>query len=101
MVNLRIIIEALEEWQEKVTRLPSARVTEQNTFDLELLAAGALSPLDRFMGNDAHARILGEMRLSDRNVFPIPITLPVSSDDNLKLDQQIALSDFIPLISTR
>jgi sulfate adenylyltransferase len=91
LVDLRVSNDELQEWQEKATRLPSLRLTDRNTFDLELLAIGAFSPLDRFMGKQDHARVLEQMRLSSGDLFTIPVTLPVPDDANLKLDQQIAL----------
>ena len=45
--------------------------------DLELLATGAFSPLDRFMGKADYERVLTEMRLKNGMLFPIPVTLPL------------------------
>ena len=42
--------------------LPSIRLSRRSVCDLELLATGAFSPLDRFMGAEDHARCLSEMR---------------------------------------
>ena len=47
----------------------------RNLCDLELLATGGFSPLDRFMGKADYERVLHEMRLSDGTLFPLPITL--------------------------
>jgi sulfate adenylyltransferase len=56
-----------------------------------MLAVGAFSPLDRFMGQKDYERVLGEMRLSDGHIFPIPVTLPVEEDAPVHLDQSIGL----------
>jgi sulfate adenylyltransferase len=55
--------------------LPSIKITMRNLCDLELMATGAFSPLDRFMGMADYERVLHEMRLSDGILFPLPITL--------------------------
>jgi sulfate adenylyltransferase len=73
--------------------LPSIRLSYRATCDLELLAVGAFSPLDRFMGQADYQRVLGEMRLADGHIFPIPITLPVDEDEDIHLGQEIALRD--------
>jgi len=61
--------------------------------DLELLASGALSPLDRFMGRADYDCVLDTMRLSSGFLAPIPVTLPVASLQGITLDRDIALRD--------
>jgi sulfate adenylyltransferase len=56
-----------------------------------MLAIGAFSPLDRFMGKADHQRVLDELRLADGTLFPIPITLPVETGAPVQLDSEIAL----------
>src|SRR5687768_3030384 len=69
--------------------LPSIQVSERSQCDLELLATGAFSPLDRFMSQADYRSVLDTMRLANGAVFPIPITLPVSEE--LKRGTEIAL----------
>jgi sulfate adenylyltransferase len=57
--------------------LPSLTVTPRVGYDLELLATGAFSPLDRFMGKADYQRTLTEMRMVDGTLSPIPVTLPL------------------------
>jgi sulfate adenylyltransferase len=73
--------------------LPTVRLSERAICDLELLAVGAFSPLDRFMGKRDYERVVAEMRLHDDHLFPIPITLPVRDDELVKLDREVALVD--------
>ena len=73
--------------------LPSVRLSRRSMCDLELLATGAFSPLDRFMGEADHRAVAEHMRLADGHLFPIPITLPVADDAELPLDGRIALRD--------
>lgn len=72
-------------------RLPSVQISERSLCDLQLLASGAFSPLDRFVGELDHQCILDEMRLGSGHLFPIPVTLPVSAVPELRLDHDIAL----------
>lgn len=85
--------EILREALERAKELPTIRLSDRSICDLELLATGAFSPLDRFMGAADYARVLEEMRLANGHLFPIPVTLPVSPDDQVRLDQDVALLD--------
>ncbi|HEX6718403.1 MAG TPA: bifunctional sulfate adenylyltransferase/adenylylsulfate kinase [Pyrinomonadaceae bacterium] len=78
---------------ERAKTLPIVRLSERALCDLELLATGAFSPLDRFMGSKDYHRVVHEMRLANGHLFPIPITLPVSPDETIKLDREVALVD--------
>ncbi|HEV2719768.1 MAG TPA: adenylyltransferase, partial [Thermoanaerobaculia bacterium] len=71
--------------------LPSIQLSERSRCDLELLATGAFSPLDRFLGRADYERVVAEMRLADGTLFPIPVTLPVSDDAPVALDGDVAL----------
>jgi sulfate adenylyltransferase len=93
LVNL--VIEG-EERQELVVRsrnLPSVQISARSVCDLELLASGAFSPLDRFMGKADYERVLTEMRLKDGMLFPIPVTLPINEDAMPKWAEEIVLCD--------
>lgn len=78
---------------QKASRLHSIQLSERAVCDLELLATGAFSPLDRFMGRADYERVVHEMRLNNGTLFPIPITLPVDPHDAIQLDAEIALRD--------
>jgi sulfate adenylyltransferase len=78
LVDLILPLEEQDELQEYAGRLPSITISERITCDLELLASGAFSPLDQFVGDEDYQRILYEMCLGGEHVFPIPITLPTN-----------------------
>ena len=75
------------------SQLPSLVLSSRSVCDLEILAVGGFSPLDRFMTKEDHQRVVDEMRLGDGHLFPLPITLPVEPGEAIKLDQEIALRD--------
>ena len=79
--------------KEEAGKLPSIQISARSVCDLELLATGAFSPLDRFMGPEDFRRVVAEMRLEDGHLFPIPITLPVAPADLKGVDDRIALRD--------
>lgn len=61
--------------------------------DLEMLGTGVFSPLLGFAGSEDWASILDSMRLADGTIWPIPITLAVSSEvaSGLEVGQIAAL----------
>lgn len=93
LVDLMVPHEQAGDLKAHASGLRSVRLSERATCDLELLATGAFSPLDRFMGKDDYLRTVGEMRLNDGTVFSIPITLPVDHPSSMRLDSEIALRD--------
>jgi sulfate adenylyltransferase len=93
LVDLVVTDDERQELIEKSKRLQSVQISARAMCDLELLATGAFSPLDRFMRKADYERVLTEMRLSDGTLFPIPITLPVDEDDLPTWGEQITLSD--------
>jgi sulfate adenylyltransferase len=82
---------AVAELKAYATQLPSLQLSERSMCDLELLATGAFSPLDGFMGRRDHQRVLDEMRLADGQIFPIPVTLPIEQTEGVHLDADVAL----------
>ena len=93
LIDLVVKGDEYEELLEKSSRLPSIQISQRALCDLELLATGAFSPLDRFMGKADYERVLTEMRLTNGMLFPIPVTLPVDEDSLPTWGEQITLSD--------
>ncbi len=96
LVDLMVPEDVLSEVKAHASTLPSIQVSERVACDLELLATGAFSPLDRFMGQADYQRVLDEMRLVDGPpyygaLFPLPITLPVEPSADLQVGKDIAL----------
>src|SRR5207237_3279543 len=100
LVDLLITGEERREWKARAESLPSLTLSARSVCDLELLATGAFSPLDRFMGQADYQRVLSEMRLADGALFPIPITLPIPDDLPVRVGDEIALrSPSSPLLA--
>ena len=91
LVDLLTPAEELPDLKALASDLPTVRISERSVCDLELLATGAFSPLETFMGEEDYQRVLAEMRLKDGHLFPIPITLPVDPVPHISLDQKITL----------
>jgi sulfate adenylyltransferase len=93
LVDLLVYGEERDELLELSTRLPSVKISMRSLSDLELLATGGFSPLDRFMNKADYERVLTEMRIKDGTLFPIPITLPLDESLLPRWGEQMVLSD--------
>jgi sulfate adenylyltransferase len=71
----------------------SLTLDERGLCDLELLATGAFSPLTGFLGKADYERVVGEMRLANGTLWPLPVTLPVQPGDGVAEGKVLALRD--------
>src|SRR5271169_1126222 len=74
--------------------LKTVRLSARDLADLEMLASGAFSPLEGFMGEADYVRSRDEMRLASGVPWSIPITLGVdeATAKSLKTGSEIALA---------
>jgi sulfate adenylyltransferase len=93
LVDLVVAADERPALLERARRLPSVALSLRAQYDLEMLAVGAFSPLDRFMGRADHESVLRDLRLGDGAVFPVPVTLPVRAGDLQGAPDEIALTD--------
>ncbi len=93
LVNLMVTGEEREALLEKAGRYPTIQLTPRQTHDLELLAVGAFSPLDRFMGQADYRGVLDEMRLTDGTFWPMPITLTIEKENLPEEGDWVTLRD--------
>jgi len=93
LIDLVVSNEERDELLARSLRLPSVQISPRALCDLELLATGAFSPLDRFMGRADYERVLTEMRLKDGTLFPIPVTLPLDEGAMPSWGEAITLCD--------
>jgi sulfate adenylyltransferase len=71
-------------------RLEQIPLTAREASDLDMLAAGALSPLEGFMGRDDYERVLEEMRLARGLPWALPVCLAVERPPR---GERVALTD--------
>ena len=55
-------------------------LTDRQLCDCEMIMDGSFSPLDHFMTESDYDSVLTDMRLSDGNLFPLPIVLDVDEE---------------------
>lgn len=71
--------------------LPSVQISIRSVCDLELMATGAFSPLDRFMGESDYRMVLSDMRMVNGTLMPIPVTLPIDPMKGLEVGAEVVL----------
>src|SRR5580765_3771214 len=75
--------------------LPKIAFDARTASDAELIATGALSPLDGFLGEDDYFSVVRRRRLASGVLFPIPITLSVPATRRSEIGErkELALTD--------
>jgi sulfate adenylyltransferase len=93
LIDLRIADDERESLIAHANQLQSIKISPRALCDLELLATGGFSPLDRFMGKADYENVLHNMHLSDGTLWPLPITLPVNPSELPAMGEDLALRD--------
>jgi sulfate adenylyltransferase len=75
---------------EGVEDLERIVLTSREVSDLDMLASGALSPLEGFMSRDDYERVVEEMRLASGLVWALPVCLAVPEGPR---GDRVALAD--------
>lgn len=79
----------------RAQKLKKVPMTSRETSDVIMLAMGAYTPLDGFMGGADWKRVCAEMKTTSGLFWPIPITLSAAKDlaDSIKEGEEVALVD--------
>jgi sulfate adenylyltransferase len=85
-----VLVDRTGERPDGVERLERLTLTSRELSDLELLASGALSPLEGFMGREDYESVLETMRLPNGLPWALPVGLAV---DEPPTGDQVALAD--------
>ena len=80
---------------ERAAGLTAVPMTSRESSDLVMMAMGAYTPLDGFMGHDDWRGVCLDMRLGNGVFWPIPISLSCNQDlaDGIGADEDVALID--------
>ncbi len=95
LINRELSGNEKEEAKKKVTTLKTLTLAPCEVSDLEMLATGALSPLEGFMGQADFNSVLEKMHLATGPVWTLPVVKSISAEDknNLKAGEEVALQD--------
>ncbi len=86
---------AREQWLERAEKLPKVELNSRQLSDVELIAIGAFSPLEGFMGKRDYQSVLADERLANGLVWTIPVTLAVTEEQakGVARTEDVALTD--------
>ena len=78
---------------ERLSGLSRLQISASELLDLEMIAAGAFSPLQGFMTQDSYTSVLAKAALPDGRPWGLPVTLAVTRDMALSIrsGQEVAL----------
>jgi sulfate adenylyltransferase len=93
LVDLIVSDERAAEMKATAKDVPTLTLDERGLCDLELLSVGGFSPLTTFVNRADYERVVGEMRLVDRTLWPLPVVLPVTPGDGVAEGKPLALRD--------
>ena len=84
-----------EEELKRAAQLKKVPLTSREVSDLFMMAMGAYTPLDGFMGHDDWRGACVDMKLANGVFWPIPITLSANRDlaDTIHVEEEVALVD--------
>ena len=95
LINCYCNVDESNQYKDAAVNYQSWILTDRQLCDLELILNGAFSPLDGFMNQQDYNAVLDNNRLSDGNVWSMPIVLDIKSDlaDTVKINNKLALRD--------
>ena len=95
LINRVLEDQAREQWHERAERMPRLQLNSRQISDVELIAIGAFSPLEGFMGQRDYESVLAQQRLASGLPWTIPVTLAVREEEVRRLGgaEEVALAD--------
>jgi sulfate adenylyltransferase len=95
LINRVVEGEERESLLERAPSMKKLKLNARELADLEMIAVGAMSPLEGFMVKEDYERVVDFMRLAKGTVFSIPIVLAVKQGEGkeYKEGEDVALED--------
>ncbi len=95
LINRELEGKEREEAKIRAKKLVSLTLSERELCDLEMIATGAMSPLEGFMTQRDYESCLAKKRLSSGLVWTLPVTKAITSDEKVKIskEKEVVLAD--------
>ena len=95
LIDCAALPEEAVELAREAKHLPAIRLNEREIADLEMIACGAMSPLEGFMTSADYHSVVDSMHLANGLVWSIPVVLSAKRDEHAspELRSRVALTD--------
>lgn len=95
LVNRTVEGAERDKLQRLMPSLPKIPLSSRQKSDLDMIACGALSPLEGFMGEMDYLAVINDMRLANGLPWTIPVTLAVTKEEAapIAVGKPVALVD--------
>lgn len=93
LINREVTGRGRDQLMRAASEFPKLQLNARQISDLMMIATGAYSPIDGFMGEADYKSVVASMRLANGVVWPLPITLAVSGEEakRLRVRKDVAL----------
>ena len=82
LINRMVEGETKDNLIERAQSLPRIQLNNRELADLEMIAVGAMSPLEGFMTHETYESVLSDMHLLMGAPWTLPVTLAVKDGDD-------------------
>jgi sulfate adenylyltransferase len=95
LINRFVDAREREALEERAPNMPALTLNAREMSDLEMIATGAMSPLEGFLNREDYNSVLDLMRLANGLPWSIPVVLAVKNGDGkqYKIGSDVALYD--------
>src|SRR3989344_6101949 len=95
LISRELTGQVREEAKARAKKLMVLTLSERELCDLEMIAVGAMSPLEGFMKKSDYDACLLKKRLTNGLPWTLPVTKSISADEKSKIskEQEAALAD--------
>ncbi len=93
LINRELQGKEAEEARQKAATLKKLKLFPYEVSDLEMIATGALSPLQGFMGKDDVESVLDRMKLSAGPVWSLPVVKSITEEEknSIRIGEEVTL----------
>lgn len=91
LVNRLVEGDAREALLAKAAGLPKVTLNSREASDLEMIAVGAMSPLEGFMNEADYQGVVDNMHLASGVAWPLPVVLSPKAGENVSAGDEVAL----------